>query len=353
MGTATAALKVDDAIKRLVYIRELLNSDRRNFAFSKTAQETYAKEFNAVKHDVRLMNFARDIVGAISDCYILYAIAMMGVCDIESIMLFLRVLSNKHKDLAIADMRDYDGVKKRVDSLVRNGFVFKHSFEFKREKESGRRVTVKVNLYTIEKSAQHLVTQKLGAKLAVNEWIDAKPLSELMGWAACGYVKGRIVESGRFLEYKQGVVRTRAIGTAMYPGEVKMLGSDGQIVTVGFIQAFMRHNRLIQTEEQYKDACLYTINTIKQFFYLRDVQQKNANVVVVVEDNPDLMTAAEVIHKTKILREDYGRIYFTGEGIIRASSDAGIGDCFLQLRDLGGEEFDFVPVVPTFITPTV
>ena len=259
MGAAAAAVQIDTGIKRAVYIRELLNSEARNFVFSKAAQESYTKEFNAVKHDIRLMNFARDIVGAISDCYILYAVAMMGVCDIESVQMFLGALSQKNKDLAISDMRDRDSVKKRFTALVKNGFLFKHRFEYRMEGSDGKKITKKINMYSVEKSGQHLVAQKLGAQLAVNEWIDAKPLSELMGWAACGYVKGRVVESGRFLEYKQGVIRTKAIGTAMYPGEVKMQRKDGQAVTVGFIQAFMRHNKAIQTKEQFDDSCLRTV----------------------------------------------------------------------------------------------
>ena len=349
MGAAAAAVQVDDNIKRSIYIRELLNGDRRNFAYSKMAEKTYSKAFSAMKHDIRLMNFARNIVGAVSDCYILYAIAMMGVCDIESIMLFLRVLSNKNKELLIGDMRDYEGVYSRVELMVKNGMLFKHSFEFKREREGVKRPTVRINLYSIEKSAQHLITQKLGTKLAVNEWIDAKPLNELMGWAACGYVKGRVAECGRFLEYKQGVVRTKAIGTAIYPGEVKLQSKDGKPVSVAFVQAFMRHNKAFHTVEQYQDMCIHTINTIKQYFYMKDQKNDNCCVVVVVEDNPDLMTAGEIIHNAGILKEDYDRIYFTGEGVIRGVPDSEVKDCFLQLRDDGGENFMYVAADPVFV----
>lgn len=345
---AQSALLLDESIRRTVYIRELLNSKDRIFAYSRAVQDSYAKEFTAVKHDIRLMNFARDIVGAVSDCYILYAIAMMGVCDIECVQLFLTTLSDKHKDLSISDMKDRDGVKKRVDALVKHGFLFKHRFEYKTENLQGKKQTKKINLYSIEKSCQHLVTQRLGVQLAVNEWIDAKPLSELMGWAACAYVRGRIVERGNFLEYKQGVIRTKAIGTAMYPGEVKLSGKNGESITVGFIQAFMRHNKAIQTREQFEDSCLYTVNTIRQFFYVKDLKKKESCVVVVVEDNPDLMTAANFIYRTGILANDYDRIFFTGEGVMRNAKTEAVPECFLQLKDRG-DGYDFVQAQVPFL----
>lgn len=349
--SAAAAMALNEDIKQSIYIREMLNGADRRFVYSKGAQDSYEKVFSPVNHDVRLLNFAKDQIGAISDCYILYAVSMMGVCDIESVMLFLRVLSNKHKDLSISDMKDYDGVKKRFTSLVKNGFLFKHRYEFKTEDASGKKTSRKiVNMYSIERSGQLLISQKLGTRLNVNEWIDAKPLNELMGWAACGYVKGRIVESGRFVEHKQGVVRTRAIGTAMYPGEVKMLSKNGESINVAFIQGFMRHNKAAQTRAQYEDSCLYTVNIIKQFFYLRDVQKKLSRMVVVVEDNPDLMTVADFIHSSGILSEDYDRIYFTGEGVVRAARDGeDVSKSFLKIRDNGDGTYDFEPAAPDFI----
>ena len=349
---ATAAVKksVPDAIKKTVYLRELLNDKNRSFAYGKQVQESYQKEFTAVNNDVRLMRFANDQLGAVSDCFILYAISMMGVTDVENIQLFLRVLSNKHKDLSISDMSNYDSVKKRVDALVRNGFLFKHRYEIRTEDATGKKIVKKINLYSIEKSGQYLVNQRLGTKVNINEWMDAKPLSELMGWAACGYVRGRVAASGKFIEHKQGIFRTKAIGTAMFPGEVKMQQTNGESVSVGFVQGFMRHNKAIQTVEQYEDHCYQTINLIKQYFYLKNLKHENACVVVVVEDNPDLMTVADFIHKTKALVDDYDRIFFTGEGVIRAAASVSeVKDGFLQLRAISDKDVDFIPCEPGFI----
>ena len=99
---------------------------------------------------------------------------------------------------------------------------------------------------------------------------------------------------------------------------------------------------------QFEEACIYTVNTIKQFFYVKDLRGENACVVLVVEDNPDLMIAADYIHRAGILKEDYGRIFFTGEGIIREAKTEEIGDCFLRMRDAGGNAFDFTPASVPF-----
>ena len=62
------------------------------------------------------------------------------------------------------------------------------------------------------------------------------------------------------------------------------------------------------------------------------------------------MTVADYISRAGILADDYERIYFTGEGAIRQTADEDVCDCFLQMRDLNGDGYDFVSVVPEFMT---
>lgn len=344
--------KIPESIKRAVYLREMLNNNNRNFAYGKRAEHSYKKIFVPVEHDIRLMRFASDHIGALSDCFILYAVSMMGVSTIENIILFLKALAEKNKDLSLPNIKDYELIKRRVESLIKNGFLFKHHYEVAIENEAGDKMVKKVNLFSIEKSGLQLINQRLGSKVVINDWMDAKPLNELMGWGACGYVQGRVASSGKFIEHKQGLFRTKAFGTALFPGELRMQQKNGESVSVGFVQGFMRHNKAAQTVEQYEDSCFKMINMIKQYFYMKDVVKKvNSCMVIVVEDNPDLMAVADFIHKTKALVDDYDRIYFTGEGVIRAAQSAKeVKEGFLQLRAVSEKEVDFVPCEPVFIS---
>ncbi len=51
--------------------------------------DTYDKKFYPESSNVQLARYAEDVLGMYSDSFILYAIAMLGVADIEGIQLFL------------------------------------------------------------------------------------------------------------------------------------------------------------------------------------------------------------------------------------------------------------------------
>ena len=73
-------------------IRNNLDAAGRHFAYNSTIAATYDKEYKVVSNDIRLLKFAEDEFGAISDIYILYAVICMGVADSYSIYQFLRNL---------------------------------------------------------------------------------------------------------------------------------------------------------------------------------------------------------------------------------------------------------------------
>lgn len=346
----TTKPRITKALKNAIIIRQNLNRGTRHYIYSSDVRETYKKEYNYVQQDVKLLRFAQDIVGAISDCYILYAVSVMGVADMDSLRLFLKALSNSDKNLSIADPDNKELLKRRVKTLVTNGFLFKHRYEVDTFDANNEPIVNRVSLYSIDKSAQSFMNQKLAKRIAVNEWFSAKPLKELIGWTACGYIEGAVAQnSSSYLEHKQGIYKTKTLGTSFIPGVLKTHNKNGNFYTA-FIPSFLHRDLMFQTEDDYTDACYQTLNLIKQYLYFRDMREQNARVVIVVEDNADLNNICDLILEAQSLNVDLERIYFTGEGAVKCAGVQNVKECFLQMKlSSDGTEYQLYNVIPDFM----
>lgn len=350
-------------LKETLNIRNRLKAPGRRFVFSKYAKNTYDKEFKYMNHDTKLINFARDIVGATSDCYLLYAVAALGVTDLEGIRLFLGAMHRKNKELSIPDMRQVSSVRHRLHELCKNGMLFRVTYEVPKDSEVAltedgddgtdnvEQDVNKVTLYTATNSTIALINKKLDRKLVVDEWIQAKPLFDLMAWSSCAYVAGRIAQNKGYVDQVQGIYKTPAIGTVILPGILKMMAPNGEDINyIAMVPGYLHLDPSTTTEENFEKNCEYRMKWIKQFFYYQDSKHHYAKVVVVVEDNSDLVQIARKLHSFGILREDYDRIFFTGEGAVRSAKTAKLTHCFLRMEeDRSDEGFSFLPATPDFI----
>jgi hypothetical protein len=329
-----------------VRIRNLLNSDSRHFKWNDDAKETWEKKYRRLEHDIKLLRFAEDSMGAISDCYLLYAVACLGCTDTDGIRMFLRAMRDNCAGVSIMDIDNLDYVRNRLKSLVSLGFLFVLNYTVYAHDTKGKLNENGIKLFTIEKGGQSFMNQKLAKRTEIHEWMQAKPEYELIGWAAASYVQGFLSNSGRYIEAKQGVFQTKAIGRVFIPGIVKMKLSDDRPVDVGIISAYLHKGQGFMTDTDYESRCKFTVNLIKQYLFNRDSKKHIARVVVVVEDNADLVEVASWIENMDILSDDYDRIYFTGEGAIRYQSD--IKNVFLQMVK-GATKQPFIPVQPDFL----
>lgn len=364
-----AAKNTESALKReSATIRVNLDNPNKYFVYTTEAGKSYEKEFKYVPGDLKLVNFAQDLTAVNSDCYLMYAIAVLGCTDLEGIRLFLSAYSNKNKDLSIPDMSKISSVRQRLRELTKNGMLFKHHYTVSalnpdgkvyeidddRDGEEvyddeGRLISNKVTLYTISKSSQTLINKKLLRQTVIDEWIQARPLYELMGWAACGYVGGMLAQNKGYVDYIQGVFKTKVVGTTLIPGILKMQCPDG-VAHVGIVPAFLHLDRSVKTEQLFEEDCVYKIKRMKQYLYSRDVREEIARLLVVVEDNSDLVQMASRIVESGFLEKDYDRVYFTGEGVMRLAKDTKFNQCFLQIKPDGSDKgFSYVPVKPDFL----
>ena len=170
--------------KRAIAIRNSLQEGTKHYFYNDQVVMSYSKNFQALNHDVKLLRFAEDSIGAVSDCYILYSVAMMGVADLDGIRLFLNALRSNNKGLLIQDSEDRDLLRRRLRTLYQNGFLFKHTYTIPTVDYYGEERTDNISMYSITKDGHSLMNQKLSKRLMVNEWLMAKPLVELISWTA-------------------------------------------------------------------------------------------------------------------------------------------------------------------------
>lgn len=331
-------------------LREKLSSNKRVYIYNEDVLQSYEKTFRYTEKNRQLLYFAQDSVGVVGDCYIAYAVSMMGAADKRTIIRFLADIKSVEKELSIPDPSNPDNIDRRLDTLIKDGFLFSHHYKVPYDDGSGVVQVRDLVIYTIVDDGVSLVNNRLGKKVVSNTWFPAKPLYELIGWACANYVATMIGAQTGFREFMQGVYRTKAIGTVMFPVRVKQNIStqEDHPGYLGIFPAYLYFNKRAQTEHDYRDACFRFANSVSQYLYQTDIQKKYGRVVIAVQDNDDLVEACTWLSKIEALHDNYSRIFFTGEGLIK--ENGGLSGSFMRMNKADNDEgFEIIPAFPDFI----
>jgi len=340
-------------LRKAIVNRKQMDADNRHFKYDETVVDSWKNEFNYTNQDIKLVRWAQDKLGAISDCYLMYPVAMMGICDLNTACLFLKVMRDNAVGGQLMDVDNTSAVKSRMRSLVGNGFLFRNRYSVFSENTKGEVVLNDVTLFSMEKEAQTFMNRKLAKRTVLAEWIQVRPMFELIGWAAANYCMVKTALESDFEEFKQGIFSTKVIGTVFIPSILKLRLKTGdyagELAYVGFLSAFYHHDYKIQLRGEYEKNLQFMIETIRQYFYFRDSKNKIARIVITCEDNADLVEVTAAIHSSGLLKEDYNRIFFTGEGIMRVVNSA--KDAYLcMVEDASKKEgYSILAVEPDFL----
>lgn len=330
--------------KKTLRIRQLIDSQGYRYHYSEMAADTYKKMFEYLDSDQRLMRFSADYVGTISDCLILYAVAQLGVADRKAVQLFLMNLKKLAPELLISDAENESAVISRIAELKKSGFLFVHNYIYMTP--AGKKM--ENSLYTITKEGISIMNMKLEKRIPYNNWMQAKRLPELMGWASCASVAVRTSHAANFYQYLDGVFRSKYLGTFYFPCEMKFSVNDIPAY-VAFLHGYLIFDSNAQTEDDFNAIRALKVNAIKNYISTR-TSKGPAYVVVVVQDNRDLVMMAETILLSGVLEECLSNVYFTGAGVFKDGTLA-LQDSFLKmiLREGGATPFDFVAATPEFL----
>jgi len=343
-------MKVNELDKITYLLRRDMDSGNKSFVYNADVETVYEKYYRYVTADQRLLSFALDYACMVSDCYIMYAIAHMGVADKKSILLFLETIASKYPKLNIKYRGEKGEFEQRLRALCRYGFLFRFLYTVDGKKENGEFGENAICLYTLVESGYEVVNQRLQKRVAKNGAIQFKPMSELIGWASAAYVGACIARSSgkHFVDFLDRVLRTKQLGAVYLPVELKT-NVDGAVYYIAVVSSYLQHNEISQTEEDYAEYCAFKINTIKNYLYCRTTKGTSI-VVVTVENNADLMDISSLIYSTGILTPYLDRVYFTGEGILKQRGDDA-SKAFLRMYLDEKEEigYGFEYAVPVFI----
>lgn len=334
--------------------RELLDDPCRRYRFDEEIYKTYSMKYKYMTHDTQLLKFAENSVGLVSDCWVLYVIALFGAADRETIFNGLMALKRVEKDLAIPDVRGTIGDKRsalhRLEELTKCGFLYKHSYNVE-TMDGKKKLSTDVTLFSITPSGVQAMNMVLGKRIISTEWFQAKPLYELVGWGAASFIGTQLALQEGFHDYEQGIFKTRSIGTMKISAIVKVdiEGKEDHPAYVGVIPAFLHFDEYRRSKTDFKKSCYGFVNKISQFFYYEDSRDRYTRVVVPVESNEDLVAAASWIKLAKTIDDKLDRVFFTGEGVVRSTGK--LDGSFLKMRldDEADGGFVIVPARPDFV----
>lgn len=335
-------LKKED-LQRTVQARQLLDTSDRRFVYAEEIESTLKRKFKFVAPDMKLVGFANDEIATISDCFIMYAIAYLGVIDLYGIKAFLGAMAKKYTSLALGDYENADGIeliRGRVRMMMANGLLFRTSY---RVGDNG------VSVYTASEDAVNLVRQKLNKKIAINSWIAAKTASELIGWGCASYVGSVMAKkSSTFVVFLERVLRTKMIGSVFLPCEIKFQ-VDGQLYYVAVISAYLYQDKRTTTPDEFMDVVAHKLNTVTNYINCR-TQKATAMVVVAVADNADLNFITDCMINSGHFGDYFGNIYFSSEATVNSLP---ITNAFFQVvRDVQSDTgYMVVSKCPEFIEP--
>lgn len=349
---------VSNNAKNSVIIRKLLNEGSKHFLVTPYVQENFGYHYKFVQRENRTYQYALGNVCTISDCYILYVISILGVCDMISIRTCLLSLSAKYPELCIADVLDKDVLRKRLRALFKCGYLFKITYNLnmnppkltstsESEAEEEESMSI-IALYTLDRDAHTIMNKVLCKNVTLKDWIQVSREREVIGIAASSYITSCMTKSPYFINLLDGCFRTKEVGTSFMDSELRFQ-RDNKDYYVGTIHMFLHRDDRIMTEDDYYEYCTRKLNVIKNYLYIRNKKGKS-RVICVCESNDDLVSISKMILVSGAFPEHLDHIFFTGEGAVRSINEE-ICSCMLQIdaKMSTPEKVVFTNGEPTFL----
>lgn len=300
----------DQQAKETYFSRILLDSKNREFICDDRVKETYGKGYNYKDSDVRRLQFTNDALGMTSDCYILYAIAHLGCATKDTMVSFLTALANKYPDLHIVYGKD--NINERLRFMYGLGLVQKIFYDVYLGPNNKKE---RITLYITTEDGVGYVKQHLKKRCTYNNAFYTKHIIDLIGWGCAAYIGSTLAERHPgFVEFSEGVLRTKQMGSMFFPCEWKAKVADTMFY-VAFQPSYLEFDKSYMTNIDYADCCLNIVDTIRNYINCR-TKKGIPCVVVVVEDNKDLNHIALNIMASGNMNGMLSNIFFTGEGAI-------------------------------------
>ena len=215
MTTEVQEVRQED---KILAMREYMENHLSAYTFDKDME--IEKKYNYVDYEGKSLAFINGEVNQISDCFIIYAIAILGCAEPSVIAKFLTIYKKQNPSLLIPDF-DKDNIKMRLNALKKHGFLFALNYIDNSvigttpEATRGSYHT----LYTAGKDAVSFMNSRLHRQIKPNSWLYAKQNDELLGIAASAAVFVGFMGSPYFKSIESAIFRGRFTGTVRLDNE--------------------------------------------------------------------------------------------------------------------------------------
>lgn len=306
-------------------------SDKKYVAGGREAA-SFKYKSKYVSPDEQLVSFAEDTVGMSSDCFILYAVAWLGIATRESIVNFLDAKRKMGSGLMLIGKDSLDRfLISRIRVLTDRGFLY-----------SCRYVTrgdFLVQMYGVTDSGFDMMRQRLRkTNFANNHAFAYKPPRELIEWAGAAWVGSRLLSCPRVECDLERTFFSKVTGNFFLPFEFRSRGDGGGLFYVAGFNGNWAQDAEVQTQREHEKWVVDQLNAINGYL-TRRTSTGTAVACIVVENSEALKFACRAIASRDDLLSLLDRIVFTGEGIVRqvpVDEPAGLRGAFLKMRLDGG-----------------
>ena len=315
---------VTDNYEKIVKMRQYMKEHPSIYTYVEGLN--YDKSYKPVDYEQKCLAIINGEINTISDCYIIYAIATLGCADISTIAEFLRIFKKRNPELYIPEL-DKDALKSRLNTLKKHGFLFNILYDLPADGEHTQ--VAKCSLYTAAKDAISIMNARLRKQVKPNNWIEVKPIDELIGIAASSAVLTKIAQRDAFVKFESGIFRGRNSGVTWFDGEF-ISAIEGQKYYCALMSLYLHKHPEYATEDDQKELVNYKLNTIRDYLRMR-TQKGIAKIILVCENNDDMVRFSRNLMSTGAFDEELLKnIHFTTYSLVDGY-DTDEGNWFLNL----------------------
>lgn len=246
-----------------------------------------------------------------SDMLLIYAVHLLGISTIGSIISVLECLKKQNPELVVPDV-DQSGVRSRLQVCCENGMI--HSIH--NEHEDG---TV-FKLYYVTESGFCIIRKKLMRHIYGDRYLGAGNLTDMYGIAASAYVVQSLLQ---YTDYKSVSISFSEIEktaqdkkcTIPITHVIHFDGADKKKNIYAVEPMYLEHNKAVIVEKNLLELRRKKIRDLGRWLFALSGENVNVKVILVCENIENAIKISKMVTNEAPFMED--KVLYTSERLIR------------------------------------
>ena len=300
-------------LEKIVAMRNYMKEHPSKFTYieGNECNKTYKyKEYEA--KSLAIIN--KDICMT-SDCFILYAIAVLRCADFGTILDYLKLIKKRNEEFRLLPEFTVETLRSRLQALKKYGLLFNITYVDPTANVDNSQTDSIVSLYTVAKDAVGIMNSVLRRQIKPDTWLEQKPLDELIGIAAASAVLVKLAQRDTFQSTEQTIFKGRFSGVTWLDGEF-ISTCNSQLYYNGIFSVYLHRHQEFCSKRDYNRIIEQKLNVIRD--YLNNRTTKGIpTALLVCESNDDMVRIAKAIIKSGAFdTEHLENIHFTSYSLI-------------------------------------